>query len=218
MFALRRQLHLATRRQAGHHWAHEEIFAAAAAFDRPLSHSTLLMLGLGEIGSLVARTVAAMGTTVIGMRRDAAKPPPAGIRRLIQRSELIDTLAGVDVVVLAMPATSDTHHLIGDAELAAVKRTAILVNVGRGDLVDEAALVRALSEGRLAGAGLDTFVTEPLPPDHPLWALSNVLVTPHVAPAGGAFWAPVVDLFLENVQRYRRGEPLRNLVDKRAGY
>jgi phosphoglycerate dehydrogenase-like enzyme len=99
-----------------------------------------------------------------------------------------------------------------------MRPTAVLVNIARGSLVDEAALVNALEAGRIGGAGLDAFAHEPLPPDHRLWQLPNVLITPHTGAFGGDYWAPVVDLFLDNLARFRRGAPLGNLVDKAHGY
>lgn len=108
--------------------------------------------------------------------------------------------------------------MIGAEELAVMKPTAVIVNVGRGRLVDENALVAALQEKRIAGAGLDAFEREPLPDDHPFWRLPNVLVSPHVAAFGADYWTPAVDLFIENVRRFKRGESLINLVDKRGGY
>jgi len=216
--ALRRHLPAAIRRQAAHEWAQEAIFAASASFDSPLDAGTMLMAGLGAIGSRVAKAAAALGMAVWGLRRDANKPPPAGVGRLLSRDEMLDALPLVDVLVLALPATRETWHMVGQRELAAMKPSAILINVGRGDLVDEIELVRVLSARRIAGAGLDTFEREPLPADHPLWDLPNVLLTPHIAPFGGRFWPPLVDLFVANVKRYRFAAPLENIVDKSAGY
>jgi phosphoglycerate dehydrogenase-like enzyme len=108
--------------------------------------------------------------------------------------------------------------MIGADELRMMKPTALLVNVARGRLTDEAALADALANGRLGGAGLDAFHDEPLPGASPLWRLPNVVVTPHTASFSGDYWRPVVDLFVENLGRYRRGEPLVNVVDKRLGY
>jgi D-2-hydroxyacid dehydrogenase (NADP+) len=121
-------------------------------------------------------------------------------------------------VVLTIPGARETHGVIGAAELAAMKPSAILVNVARGELIDEEALVRALAERRIAGAGLDAFQREPLPVPHALWEQPNALISPHTASFAGDFWPPVVDLFLENVSRFKRGEPLMNPVDKREGY
>ena len=120
--------------------------------------------------------------------------------------------------MLAVPRTEETRALIGRAELAVMKRTAILVNVARGRLIDDAALIDALKNQRLGGAALDAFQQEPLPPDHPFWEMPNVLVSPHTAAFAGDYWAPVVDLFVENIGRFKRGEGLLNTVDKQRGY
>jgi phosphoglycerate dehydrogenase-like enzyme len=216
--ALRRHLPAAVRHQVAHEWAQEEILAASTSFDKPLDAGTMLVAGLGAIGSRVAKAAAALGMAVWGLRRDPDKPQPAEVDRLLSRHEMLEALPLVDVFVLALPATRETWHMVGRREFAAMKPSAVLINVGRGDLVDEVELVRVLSAGRLAGAGLDTFEREPLPFDHPLWDLPNVLVTPHVAPFGGKFWPPLVDLFVANVKRYKDAAPLENIVDKSAGY
>jgi phosphoglycerate dehydrogenase-like enzyme len=140
------------------------------------------------------------------------------VTAVLPPERLRGALAEADIVVLALPRTEETRAFIGQAELDAMKPTAILVNVARGRLVDEAALIRALETGRLAGAGLDAFQQEPLPPDSPLWRLPNVLMTPHTAAFAGDYWAPVVDLFLENVARFKKGEAIVNVVDKGQGY
>jgi phosphoglycerate dehydrogenase-like enzyme len=128
-----------------------------------------------------------------------------------------EALPTADVVILAAPQTDDTP-IIGREELAAMKSTAVLVNVSRGKLIDDAALVEAIEAERIAGAGLEAFRREPLPEDSPYWRLPNVLVSPHTASFAGDYWEPVVDLFLENLRRFKAGEPLLNMVDKRLGY
>lgn len=140
------------------------------------------------------------------------------MRSVLPPSHLHDALASADAIVLAAPQTDDTRVLIGREELAVMKPTAVLVNIARGRLVDDDALVEALEAGRIAGAGLDAFRREPLPADSPYWRLPNVLVSPHTASFAGDYWAPVVDLFLENVRRFKAREPLLNPVDKRLGY
>jgi len=155
---------------------------------------------------------------VMGMRRRKAEPVPPGVSEIVGSDRLVDALGAADVVVLALPRTEDTRTLIGSAELAAMKRTALLINVARGRLVDEDALVSALERGVIAGAGLDAFIQEPLPSDHPLWRTPNTLITPHTASFAGDYWAPVVDLFLENLARFKRSEPLLNMVNKQLGY
>lgn len=215
MLALRRHLHTAVRRQGDRQWAQAELSGLGSS---PFSGTRLLVVGLGTIGARVAAWSAALGMRVIGIRRHVEQGPPPGVAEVLPLSSLRDALCEADVVVLAIPATRETHVLIGPAELAAMKPSAILVNVARGELIDEEALVRALSERRIAAAGLDAFQREPLPAQDPLWAQPNALISPHTAVFAGDFWTPVVDLFLENVRRFKSGDPLVNLIDKQAGY
>jgi phosphoglycerate dehydrogenase-like enzyme len=158
-----------------------------------------------------------MGMEVWGLRRRDGQPI-AGVDRLITRSALQATLPAVDALVITAPLTAETQHLIGRAELARLPRTAIVVNVGRGAVIDEPELVAALREGRLAGAALDVFETEPLPADSPLWDLPNVLITPHTATGSVHENALIVRLFADNLARYVEGRPLLNLFDPRRGY
>jgi phosphoglycerate dehydrogenase-like enzyme len=128
-------------------------------------------------------------------------------------------LPDADVIVLAAPLTDETRGFLNGARLDRMPRESIVINIARGALIDEAALIERLRDGRLRGAVLDVFLEEPLASDSPLWQLRNVLVTPHVSPVSpGRFWVRELDLFLDNWQRFVRGEPLRNVVDKRAGY
>jgi phosphoglycerate dehydrogenase-like enzyme len=120
--------------------------------------------------------------------------------------------------VVIVPLTSETRGMIGERELRAMKPTAYLVNVGRGGIVDERALIQALEEGWIAGAGLDVFGTEPLPEDSPLWKMENVIITSHYAGITPVYDERAMAIFLDNLRRYRAGEPLRNVVDKRLGY
>jgi phosphoglycerate dehydrogenase-like enzyme len=215
VLALRRGLHVARSRQIERVWAHEELAAREVA---PLSGACLVVVGLGAIGSRVAAFGRALGMRVVGVRRRTDLPPPPGVHVVLPASRLHDALAEADAVVLAAPETPGTRALIDAAALAAMRPTAILVNVARGALVDETALVRALEAGTIAGAGLDAFIGEPLEADSPFWRLPNVLVTPHSASFQGDYWGPVVDLFLDNMSRFRRGEPPRNVVDPERGY
>jgi phosphoglycerate dehydrogenase-like enzyme len=143
---------------------------------------------------------------------------PPGVDEVRPADALLSALSEADVAVLALPQTPGTRALIDAAALAVMRPTAILVNVARGGLVDEPALAEALAAGRLGGAGLDAFTREPLPAESPFWGLPNVLITPHSASFQGDFWGPVVDFFLENMARFRRGEPLVNTVDPERGY
>jgi D-2-hydroxyacid dehydrogenase (NADP+) len=213
--AVRRGLHIAGVRQAARDWAQLE-FADRRV--KLLAASHMLVVGLGAIGSRVATLAHGLGMRVTGVRRHPNEPRPAGVSEVFGPDRLRDALAEADVVVLAVPRTDQTRAMFGAEEFAAMKPTAVLVNVARGRLIDEDALVAALERGQFAGAGLDAFEAEPLPVDHPLWQLPNVLITPHVAAFADDYWAPAVDLFLENVARYKRSEPLINIVHKGRGY
>jgi D-2-hydroxyacid dehydrogenase (NADP+) len=215
VLALRRHLHVAARRQHERAWAQVEIAAAGVP---ALAATRLLVIGLGSIGARIASHAAALGMQVRGVRRRSSLKAPDGVVEVFAADELSAALPDADVVVLAAPRTGETGALIGRAELARMKPGALLINVARGQLVDEPALAEALGSGRLGGAGLDAFAREPLSPESPLWAFPNVLITPHTASFSGDYWTPVVDLFLENVGRFERGEPLHNVVDKTRGY
>jgi phosphoglycerate dehydrogenase-like enzyme len=213
--ALRRSLHISQARQRDRIWAQREIEAIAVP---PTDESRLLVIGLGEIGSRIARMAVGLGFVVHAIRRRPGLGGPVGVAHVAGADALHEELRHADVVVLAAPTTSETKTTIGQAELAVMKRESILVNVARGRLVDEAALITALDARRIAGAGLDAFVQEPLPVEHRFWNMANVLISPHSAAFGRDYWRPAVDLFLDNFRRYVRGEPLLNVVDKQHGY
>lgn len=177
----------------------------------------MLLLGTGAIGARTARLAQAFGMRVVGVRRNPDKEVEH-IGEMVALDNLAQALPGADFVVLTLPLTKDTRHLIGETELRTLKDTAILVNIGRGGLIDESALVRALQEGWLAGAGLDVFETEPLPKDSPLWNMDNVIITPHVAGDTPHYDERALAIFLENLRRYHKKEPLTHVVDKRLGY
>lgn len=186
---------------------------------RELSRSTVGVVGLGGLGREVAWRALALGAAVVGTRRRpepvaglegvAVLTGPDGLRRLLRRS---------DYVVLTLPETAETRGLIGSDELDAMGPEAVLVNVGRGSLVRENALVAALRQGRIRGAALDVFASEPLPPGHPLWTTPRTLITPHTSAYTHAFWERELALIRDNLARYLSGRRLRNVVDKRAGY
>jgi phosphoglycerate dehydrogenase-like enzyme len=183
-----------------------------------LHASTLGIVGFGRIGAEVGRLCAAFGMRVLGVRRTAVSDPPPGVERVSGLDGLPALLAESDYVALTLSLNPTSHRLIGARELALMKPTACLINVARGDVVDEAALITALSSGRLAFACLDTFQREPLPPGSPLYDLPNVLITPHNSASSPHMEQRVVDLFLHNLQRLHQGRPLLNVVDKRRGY
>jgi phosphoglycerate dehydrogenase-like enzyme len=212
--ALFRRLPDAFRRQTAREWAQNDIGTLG---NRQIAGSRVLVLGLGAIGAAVARRIAALGAHVTGLRRRASHQVP-GVTELASIDRLHEHLPSADVVVIAAPHTAETRHLIGSAELALMSRNAILVNVSRGPLVDEPALAGALRAGTIAGAALDVFVDEPLPPDSPFWTLPNVLITPHTAGVRSDYWDAATALFADNLGRFDTGEPLLNVVDKKAGY
>ena len=212
--ALARLLPATLRAQSAHHWAQEELETRV----RTLHGQRMGIVGLGAIGSEVARIAAPFGFRVTAIRRRASEPPPEGVDAVWPPDRLPDLLAQSDVVVLAAPHTPATKRLLGRAQIGLMKPGALLVNVARGKLVDDEALVDALRDGLLGGAALDVFSEEPLDPSSPYWDLPNVIVTPHTSGAMEDYWTPLVALFADNLCRFEKGEPLRNVVDKVAGY
>ena len=180
-----------------------------------LAGRTVTVVGLGGMGRQVARTFAALGTHVIGVGRVRQDVPDVEVHTT---AELDDVLPRTDVLVLCTPLTPATEGLIGAPQLARLPRGAVLVNIARGPVVDEHALIESLREGHLGGAALDVFATEPLPDSSPLWDLDSVLVSPHSASTVAGENAALVDLFLDNLRRYRAGEELRNLYHRDRGY
>lgn len=179
--------------------------------------ASLGIIGYGGIGSALGRRAHALGMRVQAIRRRPGPKPPELAR--IEPPDFLPTLLETsDYVALAAPETPDTEGLLGVAELARMRPGAVLINLARGTLVDEPALVRALEARRLRGAMLDVFATEPLPADHPLWRLENVLVTPHVGGTSARFWERETDLIVRNIACYQAGRPLENRVDKAHGY
>jgi phosphoglycerate dehydrogenase-like enzyme len=214
--ALFRHLHVAVRAQVRRQWAQDIIGAPPA--NRMLSGASVLVVGLGAIGAAAAARMHALGARVSGVRRTMSSPAPPGVARVVPAGRMREVLPEADVVVIAAPQTRDTRGLVGAAELQAMRPDAILVNVSRGKLVDEEALVAALRAGTIGGAALDVFAHEPLSPESPLWDLPNVLITPHTSGFRPDHWDAATALFADNLRRFERGEPLRNIVDKHAGY
>ena len=190
---------------AEHHWEHHEW--------REVAGSTWLVIGLGAIGAAVAERARAFGCTVLGVRRNPDGTEP--VDEMLAPEQVTSALPRVDVVVLTLPATDQTKNLVDDAFLGAMRPDAVLVNVARGSIVDEAALLRALDAGRPDFAVLDVVSEEPLPADHPLWSHPKVVVTPHTSSGGHGRFARGADLFAENLRRYRAGEPLLHEVTAR---
>jgi phosphoglycerate dehydrogenase-like enzyme len=216
MFVFARKLHLARDAQREHRWTQNELFIGATPF-RELVGSTLGIVGLGAVGRALAERARALGLTVLVVRRrPAADPAPAHEQSGPEGMHAL--LARADWLVLAPALTPDTKGMIGRAELARMKPSAVLVNLGRGALVDEPALIEALQAGTIAGAALDVTADEPLPAASPLWDMPNVIVTPHISGLGPRYWERALELFGRNLRHVLAGETLENVVDKRAGY
>jgi phosphoglycerate dehydrogenase-like enzyme len=213
-----RGLDVAIAQQRRGEWS-KDFFVADDSPLRELADCRVLIVGTGGLGGETARRLSALGARCVGIRRRPELGPPAGFAEVAGLDRLDALLPEADILVLAAPLTADTTEVMTRARLERLPRGAIVVNVARGALLDEAAVAELLASGRLRGAVLDVFRREPLDPESPLWRLSNALVVPHVSPVSpGRFWPRQLDLFLDNWRRYARGEPLRNLVDTHAGY
>jgi glyoxylate/hydroxypyruvate reductase A len=197
-------------RQAAHRWERMAIGSLAGR--------RALVVGLGHVGSRVAVTLASLGVEVWGAGRPGGSYSIPELARIGSTADLAELLPHCDIIVLACPLTPDTLGLVGGPEMALLPTGAILVNVARGQVVDEPALIEALRSRRLAGAVLDVATVEPLPVDSPLWDLDNVLVCPHSASTLATENATLVDLFLDNLDRFSAGQPLRNLFRAERGY
>lgn len=197
----------------------QSAFATPRAMVREVDELHVLVIGAGGLGSEIARRFSALGARVSGVRRRPGLGVPPGFDEIHGPSELDGLLPLADVVVLATPLTEETRSVLDATRLKGLRPGVIVANVARGALLDEAALVQGLEAGRIRGAVLDVFAKEPLAADSPLWQLPRVVWTPHVSGVSPRrFWDRLQDLILDNWARYRAGEPLRNLVDKRAGY
>lgn len=194
----------------------KEVFDAADAPVRELGKSTVGVIGVGGLGREVAWRAAALGARVVGTRR--GPEPVEGVELLTGDDALGRLLEESDYVVLTVPETDETTGLIDAGALDRMGPETVLVNVSRGGLIDDDALIDALEAGRLRGAALDAFSTEPLPDGHALWTAPRTLLTPHTSAYTHRFWEREAELLLDNLQRYRAGETLRNVVDKAAGY
>ncbi len=210
ILALKRQLHVARDNQMRRHW--RGMISDLDAREDELGGATLLIVGLGDIGARLAGLARAFDMRVIALKRDVSAGVGAA-DAVFPADRLLEHLPQADVVALTCPLTAQTERLIGAAAFAAMKPSAFLINVARGRVVDEPALVAALTEKRIAGAGIDCTAEEPLPASSPLWALDNALITPHTAGETRRYEDNVIDLLLENLDRLWRGEiTLRNQV------
>lgn len=207
LLGLVRQIHLLERTRLGEDWSRGALVPAMGS----LQGRTLALVGVGNIGREIAARARAFGPRIVGVMRQPRSVE--GIDEAVSFERLFEVLAAADAVVLSLALTAQTHHLIGREALAAMKASAFLVNVARGGIVDETALIEALGDGRIAGAGLDVFASEPLPLDSPLRGLPNVILSPHVAGFGDAGAGErLVDLCRDNIRRFMTGEVLRNRI------
>ncbi len=217
MFALARRIPESVRFQVKRTWG-QAILSEDRHIPQELGGATVGLVGLGSIGSNVAQRASAMGMKVIAAREHADWPKPEHVDEVLPTSQLDELLSRSDYVVLSPPVTPATRGLIGREQLAAMKKSGYLINVGRGPLVDESALIEALRARRIAGAALDVFDQEPLPPESPLWDLENLLITPHTGGMTDKMWERHYAVFEENLRRFLTGQPLLAVVDKKAGY
>ena len=218
LVALARRFPDALRHQWHGHWAQQEIWDAQLR-PRELAGQVLLILGFGAIGKELARRVKPLGMKLWAVTRSGRASADAElVDRILPASQLDEVLHEADYVVLAAPETPETHHFIGARQLRAMKPTAFLINVARGSLIDEAALIDTLRRRAIAGAALDVAEQEPLPPESPLWSLDNVFITPHISAVSEYLWDRQTELLLDNLDRWFSSRGLRNCVDKRRGY
>ena len=197
------------------HWGKRRDLIGESALE--IKGATLGVIGYGGIGRATAARAHALGMRVLAVAGSDHEPDGVAewIRGPLALSEL---LAESDYVVLSCPLTEDTRHIIGADQIALMGEQAVLVNLGRGGLVDQEALLDALEQDRIRGAGLDVTTPEPLPDDHPFWTMDNVVITPHASAASPKTAGRVYELFAENLRRYLAGEDMLNVVDKQAGY
>ena len=212
LFELQKNLNLYSRNQREHVWKSE-------GHVRIIEGSRVLVIGLGDIGTAFAQKMKGLGCRTVGIKRREARKPD-GVDDLYTLERLERQLPLADIVALCLPGNQDTRHMLNEERIGMLKKNAVVLNVGRGMTLDTEALTRALKEGRIAGACLDVTDPEPLPSDHPLWDMENVILTPHVS---GGFTLPetlekILNICIENLECYLVKRPLRNVVDRKTGY
>lgn len=219
VLALTRGIAQAARAQAERRWIQGDLYGRTPPLAE-LKGKVMGLYGFGEIGREIASRAHAFGMKVWAVSRSAtsATKAPHGVDRLLPAKRAETMVRAADVLVLALPLTEATRGIVGERLLRSMKPTATLVNIGRGALVQEPALSRAMREGWIAGAALDVFVHEPLPAESPLWGLPKVLLTPHVAGTHPDYMVRSAGIFLQNLRLYQAGKPLRNEVNLQAGY
>ena len=211
VFAASRQLHRYRDSQRASEWDERE--------HQELRGATMVVYGMGSIGGEIARLASAIGMRVIGVRRTTGSSEPGiEIDRVVTSDRLVDVVGEADYLAIAAPLTSATRGAISREVISRMKTTAWIVNIARGAIVDEPAMIEALQAKRIGGAALDVFTTEPLPKESPLWKLENVMITPHDSGSSPRVDERSLTLFAENLRRYKAGEPLMNRVDFEAGY
>jgi len=196
--------------KAAHRWEQFDVDA--------IDGQTMGIVGYGDIGRAVARRAHAMGMKILALKRHGPAGGDPVIEQFFTPNELHAMLARCDYVVASAPLTVETRHMISVAEFAAMKPGAVVINVGRGPVIDQAALIRALKEKKIRGAGLDVFEHEPIPADDPIWDFENVFISPHSVDHTRDWLEQAVRFFLEQYERFRKGEPLKNIVNKQLGY
>jgi phosphoglycerate dehydrogenase-like enzyme len=216
ILALARRLPQTMRDQEERLWRPNDLIGTVSPW--LLSGRTLAVIGVGTIGEAIAARAKAFGMRLIGVRRHAERGRPAGFDEVVGSVDMDRALGLADIVVAAAPLTAETNLLLDADAIAKLKPGAVVVNIARGQLVDEDALAAALLDGRLGGAALDVFTTEPLPASSPFWSLPNVIVTPHNSGFRAGHFDAVIDLFSDNLTRFERGDELLNVVDLNAGY
>ncbi len=212
LFELQKKLNLYARNQREHIWKSE-------GHVRVIQGSRVLVIGMGDIGTAFAQKMKALGCRTVGIKRREGRKPE-GVDDLYTTEHLERELPKADIVAMSLPGNQDTYHMMNRERLALMKKDAVLINVGRGITVDTDALVDALKEERIAGACLDVTDPEPLPADHPLWDMEQVILTPHIS---GGYALPetleqILTICIENLECYLVKRPLRNLIDFRTGY
>jgi phosphoglycerate dehydrogenase-like enzyme len=216
IFALAKKIPDAVRLQQKQHWGQQKMWDELPRV-REVAGATVGLVGLGSIGRAVVKTAKALGMRVIAVREHPEKGSE-GADAVFRPAQMDEVFRQADYVVLAVPFTSATNVLANAQRLALMKSDACLINVGRGQLVDESALVLALRDKKIGGAALDVFPTEPLAADSPLWDVPGLLITPHTAALTDKLWERHYALFSENLRRYLAGDSLLGVVDKRKGY
>lgn len=212
LFELQKKLNLYSRNQRVHIWRSE-------GHVQLIQGSRVLVIGLGDIGTAFAQKMKGLGCRTVGIKRREARKPE-GVDDLYTVERLERQLPLADIVALCLPGNQDTRHMLNEERIGMLKKNAVVLNVGRGMTVDTEALTKALQEGRIAGAALDVTDPEPLPADHPLWDMENVILTPHIS---GGFTLPetlekILNICIENLECYLVKRPLRNVIDRKTGY